>query len=45
MPHTPLRDLKPELFEDEHDSDTELLTLESDKESEDQDSEIDGKIA
>ena len=45
MPHTPLRDLKPELFEDEHDSDIELLTLESDTESEDQDSEIDSKIA
>ena len=43
MPFIPLRDLKPDLFEDEHDSDIELLTLESDTESEEQEAEIGGK--
>ena len=43
MPHTPLRYLKPELFEDEHDSDTEIFAVESDSESEDEEAEIEGK--
>ena len=42
MPRTPLRQLKPELFEDEHDSDTEIFAAESDTESEDE--ENNGKI-
>ena len=43
MPHTPLRELKPELFEDEQNSDTEVFAVESNNESEDEEAEIDGK--
>ena len=43
MPHTPPRELKPELFEEEYHSDTEIFAAESDTESEDEEAEIDGK--